>query len=174
MHDWRTDRVGAAIDGRNPTVMAELPSAFAVIGDVQWLPGYTVALTKHRGIDRLSDLPRCERLSFLADVDLIATAVENVCRGRDADFRRMNVEILGNTDAYLHAHLWPRYGWEPPGLVGRPVWLYPDAHWTDEAHALSEGHLSLRAALTAQIEQLSGDAADAWRCLTHHDGGDRG
>ena len=43
---WRSDRVGAALAGTNPTVLAELDAAFAVIGDVQWLPGYSLALTK--------------------------------------------------------------------------------------------------------------------------------
>lgn len=79
MTDWRQDRVGASIRGENPTVLAELESSFAVIGDVQFLPGYSLALTKRPGVDRLSDLPRQERLGFLADVDLLATTVENVC-----------------------------------------------------------------------------------------------
>lgn len=41
MSDRRSDRVGSAREGMNPTVLAELDAAFAVIGDVQWLPGYT-------------------------------------------------------------------------------------------------------------------------------------
>ena len=60
MSDWRSDRVGSALAGENPTVLAELDHAFAVIGDVQWLPGYSLALTKVPGVDRLSDLPRSE------------------------------------------------------------------------------------------------------------------
>lgn len=42
----------------------------------------------------------------------------------------MNLEILGNTDDYLHAHVWPRYSSEPARLVGKPVWLYPAEFWT--------------------------------------------
>lgn len=110
-------------------MLAELGDAFAVVGDVQFLPGYALALTKKPGVDRLSDLPRSDRVRFLADVDVVATAVENVCSVRDAAYRRVNVEILGNTDAFLHAHVWPRYGWEADGVVGRPVWLYPLERW---------------------------------------------
>lgn len=88
MSDWRTDRVVAALEGRNPTVLAELDASYAVVGDVQFLPGYSLALTKVPGVDRISDLPRAERMRYLADVDLVATAV---------------------TDALLHAHIWPRY-----------------------------------------------------------------
>jgi diadenosine tetraphosphate (Ap4A) HIT family hydrolase len=152
--DWRDDRVGAALDGRNPTVLAELDASFAVIGDVQFLPGYSLALTKVRGVDRLSDLPRAERVRYLADVDLVATAVESACAARDAEFRRVNVEILGNTDAFLHAHIWPRYDWEPPDTVSKPVWLYPAERWSDPVTALGSPHNHLRAALTAEVDRL--------------------
>jgi diadenosine tetraphosphate (Ap4A) HIT family hydrolase len=154
MSDWRTERVQAALDGRNPTVLAELDASFAVIGDVQFLPGYALALTKVPGVDRLSDLPRSERLRYLADVDLVATAVENVCSARDRGYRRVNVEILGNTDAFLHAHVWPRYEWEAADIVGKPVWLYPPECWRDPATALSEQHDELRAGLTTEVDRL--------------------
>ena len=152
--DWRADRVVAALEGRNPTVLAELGDAFAVIGDVQFLPGYALTLTKRPGVDRLSDLPRPERLRFLADTDLVATAVENVCASRDPAYRRVNVEILGNTDAFLHAHVWPRYEWEPAEIVGRAVWLHPPARWQDPATALGGDHDDLRAALSAELARL--------------------
>lgn len=35
----------------------------------------------------------------------------------------MNYEILGNTDAYLHAHLFPRDSWEPPERLGLRTWV---------------------------------------------------
>ena len=141
----------AAVEGRNPTVLAELDAAYAVIGDVQFLPGYSLALTKVPGVDRLSDLPRGERLRYLADVDLLADAVETVCRRLDPAYRRLNVEILGNTDAFLHCHIWPRYEWEPPDIVGKPVWLYGADRWRDVATALGPQHDELRAALVAEV-----------------------
>lgn len=150
--DWREDRVRVAIDGRNPGVLAELPAAFAVIGDVQFLPGYSLALTKTPGVDRLSDLPRRARLDYLADVDLLADAVETVCRRLDQGFRRLNIEILGNTDAFLHCHIWPRYEWEPADIVGKPVWLYPAERWSDPSTALGPEHDELRAQLTREVE----------------------
>lgn len=150
--DWREDRVRAAIDGRNPGVLAELPAAFAVIGDVQFLPGYSLALTKTPGVDRLSDLPRRARLDYLADVDLLADAVEMVCRRLDQGFRRLNIEILGNTDAFLHCHIWPRYEWEPADIVGTPVWLYQAERWSDPSTALGPEHDELRAQLTREVE----------------------
>jgi len=134
--DWRAARIRAARAGTNPTVLARLPEAFAVIGDVQWLPGYSVLLTDDPKITRLSDLRRERRLRYLESVDQLAGAVERVCAAADGQFRRVNIEILGNTDPFLHAHIWPRYEWEPAELRGHAVWLYPAARWSDDATAL--------------------------------------
>jgi diadenosine tetraphosphate (Ap4A) HIT family hydrolase len=149
--DWRSDRIGAAARGENPTLLARLPSAYAVIGDVQWLPGYCALLTDDPAATRLSDLADDARTAYLSSMARLAAAVENVCGARDPAFRRVNVEILGNSDPFLHTHIWPRYGWEPRELVGKPVWLYPPSHWTDPEHALGPGHDDLRAALVEEL-----------------------
>jgi diadenosine tetraphosphate (Ap4A) HIT family hydrolase len=149
--DWRDDRIGSARDGTNPTVLARLPESFAAIGDVQWLPGYCVLLTDDAQITRLSDLPRDRRLRYLASVDCLAEAVERACAEADAQFRRVNIEILGNTDPYLHTHIWPRYEWEPAELRGHPVWLYPRSNWADPSTALSARHDQLRSAITTRL-----------------------
>jgi diadenosine tetraphosphate (Ap4A) HIT family hydrolase len=155
--DWRADRIGAALRGENPTVLGRLDAGFAVIGDVQFLPGYCVLLTDSPQASRLTDLPRPRRLRFLADLELLGEAVERVCARRDPDFRRVNLEILGNTDPVLHAHVWPRYDWEPADVVGRPAWLHPAESWSDPATALGPRHDALRADLTAEIELLRAD-----------------
>jgi len=66
MTDWRQDRVGAALRGDNPAVLRRLRAGFAVMGDVQFLPGYCVLITDTPGVDRLTDLPRRRRADFLA------------------------------------------------------------------------------------------------------------
>ncbi|MFJ5520268.1 HIT family protein [Streptomyces griseoluteus] len=152
--DWRTDRIGAALRGQNPTVLRRLEAGFAVIGDVQFLPGYSVLLVDEPGVQRLSDLPRARRLSFLSDMDRLGEAVERVCRRLDPDFRRVNLEILGNTDPFLHAHVWPRFAWEPAELVGKPVWLYPHDRWSDEEFRLGPRHDALRDGLVSELDSL--------------------
>jgi diadenosine tetraphosphate (Ap4A) HIT family hydrolase len=149
--EWRSDRIGAALRGENPTVLARLPAGFAVIGDVQWLPGYCVLLTDRPEIGRLSELSNSERRDYLDSMARLAAAVEDACAELDPGFRRVNVEILGNTDPFLHTHVWPRYDWEPADLVGKPVWLYPPTHWSDPAHALGPHHDELRAALVRRL-----------------------
>lgn len=161
--DWRDDRIGSAARGENPTVLAELVGGYAVIGDVQFLPGYCVLLSRDPAATALADLPREDRVRFLADTDLLATAVERACREADPLFRRVNVEILGNTDAFVHAHVWPRYEWEPAHLVRHPVWHYDRENWTDPALALGDSHGALRSAITAHLVALA--AADSVRVI---------
>lgn len=151
MADWRGDRIGSALRGENPTVMKRLPAGFAVMGDPQWLPGYCVLLTDDPQVTRLSDLGPVARSAYLESMADLAQAVERACSRADPAFRRVNIEILGNTDAYLHTHIWPRYAWEPPELVGRPVWLYPVQRWSDPDTALGPQHQDLRAALTDHL-----------------------
>lgn len=146
--------MSAALHGENPTVLRRLDASFAVIGDVQFLPGYSVAISDTVGVDRLSDLSRAERLRFLGDMERLGAAVESVCAEFDPAFVRVNLEILGNADAFLHAHVWPRYEWEGD-LVKRPVWLHPVASWSAPATALGPQHDALRAALSAQLDASS-------------------
>jgi len=149
--DWRSDRIGSALRGENPTVLARMPGGFAVMGDVQWLPGYCVLLTDNPDVTRLSELPRLARLQYLDSLDRLAEAVEQSCAEADPAFRRVNIEILGNSDPFLHAHVWPRYNWEPDTMIGRPVWLYPPERWSDRASELGEQHNALRAGIASRL-----------------------
>src|SRR5579875_2336252 len=128
---WKSDRLGSALRGENPTVLRRLDASFAVIGDAQFLPGYCVLLTDTPGIDRLTDLPPDRRVAFLADIDVLAEAVERVCARRDPEFRRVNIAMLGNLDAFLHAHVIPRYNWEPEQFKTGPIDLYPAEQRSD-------------------------------------------
>ncbi|WP_431775553.1 HIT family protein [Streptomyces cucumeris] len=152
--DWRLDRIGSALRGENPAVLRRLNAGFAAIGDVQFLPGYSVLLVDDPKVERLSDLPREKRLAFLSDMDQLGEAVEKVSRRMDTAFRRVNLEILGNTDRFLHAHVWPRFDWEPADLTGRPVWLHPRTNWTDERFALGPQHDPLREAIGDELDHL--------------------
>jgi hypothetical protein len=65
VNDWRRDRIGSAHRGENLTVIARMPSGFAVIGDTQHLPGYSLLLTDDPANDHLSDLAWAARRDFL-------------------------------------------------------------------------------------------------------------
>jgi hypothetical protein len=80
--------IAAALRGDNPMVMARMRSGFAVIGDTQHLPGYSLLLTDDLDVDHLSDIPRPRRGDLLLDPSLIGEAVFLVTRGQGA--RRIN------------------------------------------------------------------------------------
>jgi diadenosine tetraphosphate (Ap4A) HIT family hydrolase len=154
--DWMRDRIGAAQRGENPLVIARMRSGFAVIGDVQFMPGYCVLLASPQ-VDHLSDLPLPARTTYLADMSLLGEAILRVVQPR-----RMNYEILGNTDAYLHAHVWPRYDWEPQEYRGGPVWRYPREQRLAAEHAYSDarhGDLRRRIGEALQALLVANDAA---------------
>jgi diadenosine tetraphosphate (Ap4A) HIT family hydrolase len=137
--------------------MARMRSGFAVIGDTQHLPGYSLLLTDDLDIDHLTDLPRSRRRDFLFDLSLIGEAVFAVTRERGA--RRINYEVLGNSISHLHGHVHVRYEWEPDDKLGGPVWRYPkDVRHAPENAFDDARHGELRAAITAELTRVMDEA----------------
>jgi diadenosine tetraphosphate (Ap4A) HIT family hydrolase len=155
--DWRNDRIGSAHRGENPLVMARMRSGFAVIGDTQHLPGYSLLLTEDASVNHLSDLEWERRKEFLFDLSLLGEAVERACRG--AGLRRINYEVLGNSSPILHGHVHARYEWEPPDKLTGPVWRYPKEVRNDPECAYSDArHGRLRANIAAELRRLIAQA----------------
>jgi diadenosine tetraphosphate (Ap4A) HIT family hydrolase len=149
--------IAAALRGENDKVMARMRSGFAVIGDTQHLPGYSLLLVDDITVDHLTDLPRSRRRDFLLDLSLLGEAVFTVTRERGA--HRINYEVLGNSWPHLHGHVHPRYGWEPPDKIGGPVWRYPNELRDAAEHAYDDArHGELRAAITAELTRVMTDA----------------
>jgi diadenosine tetraphosphate (Ap4A) HIT family hydrolase len=136
-------RVAAARDGTNPAVITRMPAGWAVVGDHQVVHGYSLLLPDPVVPD-LNALSRMARSAFLRDMAMLGDALLEVT-GAD----RINYEILGNSEAALHAHLFPRYRTEPQAFRSGPVWLYD---WstapTFERAAYAEFIASLDKALT--------------------------
>ena len=149
MTQWQRDRIGSAERGENPTVLTRMRSGFAVIGDTQFLPGYCLLLGTPR-VTHLSDLPLDQRRDFLLDMSLLGEAIEAVCQPR-----RVNYAILGNLDPFLHAHVIPRYDWEPEEYLHGPIERYPhEQREAPDAQFSPERHGQLQADLTAKLREL--------------------
>ncbi|HEY1710241.1 MAG TPA: hypothetical protein VGG10_18365 [Rhizomicrobium sp.] len=147
---WLRDPIGTAKRGENPTVLARTKSGLAVIGATQFLPGYCLLLAVPK-FARLEDMPRDHRALFLEEMGLLGEAVSRVCEPL-----RVNYSIYGNTDAYVHAHVFPRYDWEPAERKPGPVWLYPREMWSDPAHAFDETkHGDLKAKIAAALKDVA-------------------
>lgn len=137
--DWKNNRIAAAHRGENPMVISKLQSGFAVIGDTQFLPGYCVLLP-FQNVRSLNDLDYHQRSKYLLDMTLIGDAIQESCHPM-----RINYSIYGNADSFLHAHIFPRYEWEPEERRTMPVWQYPRNKWTDNNYLYSsEKHLEIK------------------------------
>lgn len=150
---WQQDRIGSAERGENPTVIARMPSGYAVLGDTQFLLGYCVLLAAPQ-VAQLGDLPLAGRRAFLTDMALLGEAITATCTPPP---QRINYEILGNTDPFLHAHLFPRYDTESPEYARYPVWLYPRDRWSAPEYQFSEvSHGPLKARIATKLHELMG------------------
>jgi len=145
---WRNNRILSAINGTNPMLIKELRGGNVVFGDVQFLPGYCVLLPK-KEVNSLNDLSLEERTEYLKDMSILGDAIINACSPL-----RINYDILGNTDKFLHAHVFPRYEWEKEERRKMPVWLYDQSNWFDKETAYSpEKHDSIRNAILNYLEE---------------------
>jgi diadenosine tetraphosphate (Ap4A) HIT family hydrolase len=111
-------RVDAARGGTNPTVIARMDSGWAVLGDKQVVRGYSLLLPDPV-VSGLNDLDADGRGRFLRDMGLLGDALLEVTGAE-----LINYEILGNWEPALHAHVIPRYEWEPRERRRAPVWFY--------------------------------------------------
>lgn len=146
MTKWYKDRIESAIDGTNPMLMTEMKGGYAVFGDVQFLPGYSVLLPK-RKVSSLNDLSLEERTDFLKDMSIIGDAILKIC-----DAKRINYDILGNTDEFLHAHIFPRYDSEINERLIKPVWLYSSDYWSNQKYQYSDDKFGmLRSKITKYL-----------------------
>jgi hypothetical protein len=51
---------------------------------------------------------------------------------------RINYGILCNSHPFLHAHLYPRFDWEPAELRARNPWVYPEEYFNNPEYQFSE------------------------------------
>lgn len=145
---WQDNRIQAAINGTNPMMMKELKGGYLVFGDVQFLPGYCVLLPK-REVASLNDLTLAERTQFLLDMSLVGDSLLASTLAI-----RINYDILGNSDQFLHAHIFPRYDWEVEARKKMPVWLYDSSNWSNPATAYNESqHGALRQQILDDLNQ---------------------
>jgi diadenosine tetraphosphate (Ap4A) HIT family hydrolase len=122
---WQKDRIASAERGENPMFVARMATGLVFLHDAQFLPGWCVLFALPE-VGRLEDLDDAPRNRFLADMGRLGRAVAAALTPR-----RINYAIYGNTAPVLHAHVIPRYDWEPAERVTQPVWTYPTDRWRD-------------------------------------------
>ena len=135
-------QVASAAAGTLPRVIARMPSGWAVLGDPQILPGYSLLLPDPV-VGDLNQLVGSSRERFLHDMAAFGDVVLAVTGAE-----RINYDILGNVEPALHAHVIPRYSWEPPEQRRTPVWTHD---WSAAPAFASERDAPLLRALAERL-----------------------
>ncbi len=111
-------RVAECRSRTNPKAICRINSGWVVLGDVQFLRGYSLILPDPV-VGDLNELSAHDRKTLLYEASVLGDALLELTNAI-----RINYEILGNLEPALHVHVFPRYEDEPADLRTRPVWFY--------------------------------------------------
>jgi diadenosine tetraphosphate (Ap4A) HIT family hydrolase len=111
-------RIAALREGRDPTFIARLPGGWAVLGEHQFLRGYSLLLPDPVA-DHLNALDGDRRARVMTDAARLGDAVL-----AETGALRINYAIFGNLEPALHVHVVPRYADEEASLRTAHPWAY--------------------------------------------------
>ncbi len=132
--------------GKSPDFIAELDHSYVILGDAQFYRGYCILFAK-RHARELFELPRDEALGLFDELRSVAEAIHSIVKPL-----KLNYECLGNIEAHIHWHVFPRYASEEESLRLTPVWLRP-GHERRQPLPEPDRH-ALMASLRAEIVRL--------------------
>ena len=146
------DRIQMIKNGTNPYLVKELDTGYVVMGDNQHFRGYTLFLLKEHKVE-LFELEEKLKAKHLEEMTIVAEAVSKTF-GAD----KMNYECLGNGDAHLHWHLFPRRNGDigSYGNNGKdPVWWYPRKKmYAEDTRPSNEELETMKRLLLKELERL--------------------
>jgi diadenosine tetraphosphate (Ap4A) HIT family hydrolase len=141
------ERIATCANGSHPGLIAELETGWAVLGDLQYWPGYSLLLGKAPATE-LHEIPRDDLGRHLREVAQLAEAVHRAVRPH-----KMNYELLGNSVHHVHWHLFPRRADEPSPKA--PVWGQMPTGELAARHRLDAArHDPLRRAIAAELAAI--------------------
>ena len=132
------ERIELIKQGKNPHFVKELETGYVVIGDGQYFKGYTLFLAKEH-VTELHQMEYETKIKFLEEMSIVQEAVAKAFQAE-----KMNIELLGNGDAHVHWHLFPRKAGDMHGYGhnGRgPVWWVPWEEMSSEEYQPKESDL---------------------------------
>ena len=132
------DRIELIKQGKNPHFVKELETGYVVIGDGQYFKGYTLFLAKEH-VTELHQMEYETKIKVLEEMSIVQEAVAKAFQAE-----KMNIELLGNGDAHVHWHLFPRKAGDMQGYGhnGRgPVWWVPWEEMSSEEYRPKESGL---------------------------------
>lgn len=112
------ERVRQCQAGEYPKAICRLSSGWVVLGDVQFLRGYSLLLPDPV-VPHLNAMDEETRKTFLHEMSVLGDVILEITGAV-----RINYEMLGNVEPALHAHVFPRFDDEAEELKLKPVWFY--------------------------------------------------
>jgi diadenosine tetraphosphate (Ap4A) HIT family hydrolase len=106
----------------DPGFICRMRSGSVYLSQMQFLRGYCI-LSAEPVVTSINDMLPDARSIFLVDMVRIGDAIMEV-----TDAFRINYAIMGNSHPVLHAHIVPRYLWEPEKLRKGLPWDHPDTY----------------------------------------------
>ena len=141
-------RIQRIKESRNRYFVKELPSGYVVIGDHQYYHGYSLLLSKTH-TNELHKLGSKKRLQYLKDMATVSEAVYEAFKPK-----KLNYELLGNTDEHLHWHIFPRYPKDPKPNV--PIWIVDKSIRSSKKTIPSDKKLkNLKSKLLKELNKLT-------------------
>ncbi|MGD9841780.1 MAG: HIT family protein [Steroidobacteraceae bacterium] len=110
--------VAACRAGDYAPLLSRMPSGWAVLGQAQFLRGYSLLLPDPV-VPHLNAMSPSHREQFLKDMALLGDAVFTATGAL-----RINYAMFGNVEPALHAHVIPRYVDEAVELKTAQPWMY--------------------------------------------------
>ena len=132
------ERIELIKQGKNPHFVKELETGYVVIGDGQYFKGYTLFLAKEH-VTELHQMEYETKIKFLEEMSIVQEAVAKAFQAE-----KMNIELLGNGNAHVHWHLFPRKAGDMKGYGhnGRgPVWWVPWEEMSSDEYQQKESDL---------------------------------
>jgi diadenosine tetraphosphate (Ap4A) HIT family hydrolase len=139
-------RVALLKAGEDPTCIARLKSGWAVLGEQQFLRGYSLLLPDPV-VGTLNELHGHARAQVLADATLLGDALLQVTGAL-----RINYAIFGNMEPALHVHVVPRHANEDASLRTAHPWGYD---WNAAPRFDSARDAQLLADLRGALQRLT-------------------
>jgi len=127
-----------------------MESGYVVLCDFQYFEGYTIFLSKTH-TNELHKLKDTERSLFLEEMAIVAEAVINAFHPK-----KLNYELLGNSDSHIHWHLIPRYRNDPKPETA--IWAIDYSERCHEKYKPSDRKLKqMKKKLLFQLNKLVQD-----------------
>jgi len=135
--------VDACRAGSYVALIARMPSGWAVMGQSQFLKGYSLLLPDPV-VPHLNAMSAAAQVRFLSDMGQLGDAVFTVTGAL-----RINYAMFGNVEPALHAHVIPRYTTESETMRTAHPWMYD---WSIAPQFDLQVHAELLGMIRAQLQ----------------------